>query len=175
MPFITIALAIAELVPRVLNLFKKFPANEHKGLAEKVVKIAKDITGTNEKLLLNSLNANPQMVEQLNKRIMDLEKDLIRYKDQQLARERDMALMGYGKQNWRADLMVMLAVVGLFGCVGVLILCKGELPGEIMGIVSTIAGIFGSCLKDVYSFEFGSSRSSKEKDEVTASLLNKLK
>jgi len=41
------------------------------------------------------------------------------------------------------------------------------------GIISTVAGIFGACLKDAYAFEFGSSRGSKEKDMTVASLVEK--
>jgi hypothetical protein len=56
-------------------------------------------------------------------------------------------------------------------------LFKVNLSGEVIGIVSTIAGIFGSCLKDAYAFEFGSSRGSKEKEnhliEMLGDLLNR--
>jgi hypothetical protein len=55
-------------------------------------------------------------------------------------------------------------------CLGSLAFFKETLPGEAVGIISTIAGIFGSCLKDAYAFEFGSSRGSKAKD--AAVLLN---
>jgi hypothetical protein len=46
-----------------------------------------------------------------------------------------------------------------------------SLSGEVIGIVSTIAGIFGSCLKDACAFEFGSSRGSKEKETHLIDLL----
>jgi hypothetical protein len=36
-----------------------------------------------------------------------------------------------------------------------------------------IAGIFGACLKDAYTFEFGSSRGSKEKDDSIATLIER--
>lgn len=41
-----------------------------------------------------------------------------------------------------------------------------SVPGEVVGIVSTIAGIFGACLRDAFQFEFGSSRGSREKDAI---------
>jgi hypothetical protein len=47
------------------------------------------------------------------------------------------------------------------------------LPGEAVGIISTVAGIFGACLKDAYAFEFGSSRGSKEKDSTVAAMLGR--
>ncbi len=86
--------------------------------------------------------------------------------DTQSARARDVELRKAGEHNTRADVMVIGAVVGLISCLAVLIFFKGEVPGEVVGIVSMVAGIFGACLKDAYAFEFGSSRGSKEKDAI---------
>lgn len=61
-------------------------------------------------------------------------------------------------RNRRMNFMVVGAALGLVFCLLMLTSYKNDLPGEIVGIVSTIAGIFGACLKDAYSFEFGSSR-----------------
>jgi hypothetical protein len=66
--------------------------------------------------------------------------------------------------NHRGDIMVIAAALGLIACLCSLSYFHHQLPGEAVGIISTIAGIFGSCLKDAYSFEFGSSRGSKDKD-----------
>jgi len=44
---------------------------------------------------------------------------------------------------------------------------------EAIGVISTMAGVFGACLKDVYAFEFGSSRGSKEKDDTVAALMER--
>jgi hypothetical protein len=87
--------------------------------------------------------------------------------DRASARARDTDLQkANGGYNTRADVMVIGAVVGLISCLGVLIFFRGDIPGEVVGIVSMIAGIFGACLKDAYAFEFGSSRGSKEKDAL---------
>jgi hypothetical protein len=63
--------------------------------------------------------------------------------------------------------------MGLILCLLSLAYFAQDLPGEAVGILSTIAGIFGSCLKDAYAFEFGSSRGSKEKDSTVAALLDR--
>jgi hypothetical protein len=55
----------------------------------------------------------------------------------------------------------------------VLVFFRKDIPGEAVGIISTVAGIFGACLRDAYQFEFGSSRGSKEKDALIAEQLNK--
>lgn len=81
----------------------------------------------------------------------------------------------YGR-NKRLGVMVICAVFGLLICLILLTVCRGNLSGEVVGIVSTISGIFGACLKDAYSFEFGSSRGSREKDErISATILERLR
>lgn len=81
----------------------------------------------------------------------------------------------HGK-NKRLNLMVIGAVLGLVFCLFVLTTYKSDLSGEVIGIISTISGIFGACLKDAYSFEFGSSRGSKDKDDkILNEILERLK
>lgn len=71
-----------------------------------------------------------------------------------------------GYQNRRADIMVVLDVVGLIVCLLVLAVMRKDLPPEVVTLVSTVAGIFGLCLRDAHTFEFGSSRGSREKDQI---------
>jgi hypothetical protein len=79
-------------------------------------------------------------------------------------------------RNRRLNFMIVSAAIGLVFCLIVLTSYNGDLPGEVVGIISTISGIFGACLKDAYSFEFGSSRGSKDKDDkISAAILEKLK
>lgn len=91
--------------------------------------------------------------------------------DRSNARQRDTSLFQTGRRNLRGDIMVLSALLGLLGCLAALTIFKMSLSGEVIGIVSTIAGIFGSCLKDAYAFEFGSSRGSKEKESHLIDLL----
>jgi hypothetical protein len=78
-------------------------------------------------------------------------------------------------RNKRLNIMVIGAALGLVFCLLMLTSYREDLPGEVVGIVSTISGIFGACLKDAYSFEFGSSRGSKDKDDkISSTILEKL-
>ncbi len=135
-----------------------------------------------EKLTEKMANLPPETLlafEQAKVRLQEIEKDREANRlaagttqqaailaDSQNARVRDVELRKSGGGNTRADVMVIGAVVGLISCLAVLIFFKGEVPGEVVGIVSMVAGIFGACLKDAYAFEFGSSRGSKEKDAL---------
>ena len=87
-----------------------------------------------------------------------------------------LKIMNTQSRNKRLNIMVIGAALGLILCLGMLTSYKQNLPGEVVGIISTISGIFGACLKDAYSFEFGSSRGSKEKDEkISSAIIEKLK
>lgn len=101
----------------------------------------------------------------------ELEFDRMYLADRQSARERDVELRKLtGGDNKRADVMVALDVIGLITCLAVLVFFRKEIPGEVVGILSTIAGIFGACLRDAHQFEFGSSRGSKDKDDLLAQM-----
>ncbi|MDR2766039.1 MAG: hypothetical protein LBB63_01065 [Holosporaceae bacterium] len=79
-------------------------------------------------------------------------------------------------KNRRMNIMVIGAALGLIACLLMLTSYKGNLSGEAVGIISTISGIFGACLKDAYSFEFGSSRGSRDKDEkISSAILERIK
>jgi hypothetical protein len=104
---------------------------------------------------------------------VEAEIELAVMKDRQDARLRDVALANAGRSNIRADVMVIAAATGLILCLASLAYFSEALPGEAVGIISTIAGIFGACLKDAYTFEFGSSRGSKEKDNAVAAMIER--
>jgi hypothetical protein len=104
---------------------------------------------------------------------IDARLQLAMLEDRQNARNRDVAFVQSGRRNSRADIMVISAAIGLITCLGSLAFYAQHLPGEATGIISTIAGIFGACLKDAYAFEFGSSRGSKEKDSTVAAMIER--
>lgn len=95
--------------------------------------------------------------------------------DVQSARARDMAYIAAGKENNRANWMVAGAVVGLVVCVAAAVVMKlhGDLDTASATLLTTFATYFGLSLRDCYSFEFGSSRSSKSKDETIKVLSEK--
>jgi hypothetical protein len=89
------------------------------------------------------------------------------------ARKRDTAFVSTGRWNWRADILAVLAVGGLVTCVW-FIARDSDMEERAVNAIMFVAGVLAAAVRDVYSFEFGSSRGSKEKDEVfLASLRNK--
>ena len=158
------ATTLAAFFPSIL---KWINGSSGENIATDILKIAQNITGHND---LNgiemALSENPRTLLDFQKALLAFERSMSWHEtsDRNSARRRDMDLINAGRQNFRADIMVIAAAIGLSSCLLALAFYRGSLPGEAVGIISTIAGIFGSCLKDAYAFEFGSSRGSKEKD-----------
>lgn len=163
-PF-TIALGLAQIAPSLLRFFGV--GDKSVAVAEKVIGLAQTITGqpTGESALAE-LQANAAKAHEFRMAALQIDADLERayLDDRKDARARDIALHQAGYANRRADWMVLFDVVGLIACLVVLSVFRKEVPGEVVGLLATIAGIFGLCLRDAHQFEFGSSRGSKEKD-----------
>lgn len=172
-PIIAAALGFAEFAPMIARWLS---GNQAEDVATRVVDMAKKITGyedTNN--AVSYFRENPTAIIEFQKAVLEMDKDLevAVFQDRQNARNRDIALAQVGHKNMRADIMVVSAALGLIMCLASLAFYSEALPGEAVGIISTVAGIFGACLKDAYAFEFGSSRGSKEKDSTVAAILGR--
>jgi len=169
---ITVAMALAQFAPWLTKLLTG--SDKAAEVAGKVVTVAQAVTGApTPSAALAAIQADPSKVLEFQQAIaaqqIDLEKAYL--EDRADARAHDIGVRKLdGGRNHRADVMVGLDVVGLISCLAVLVVFKGQLPGEVVGIVSTVAGIFGACLRDAHQFEFGTSRSSQNKDEIISNL-----
>ncbi len=170
-PLIPIALQLASMAPTVMRYFGAgAPAAS---VVDRVVQVAQQVTGAaTPAQAVQQLQADPALVLQYQQRLIEIDGELERayLNDRADARRRDVALAQAGMRNRRADLMVVMDVVGLVACLGVLALYRDKMPAEVVTLLSTIAGIFGLCLRDAHQFEFGSSRGSKEKDQLLAQI-----
>jgi hypothetical protein len=168
-PLIGMALGLAaEFGP---GLVRHFAGDKAADVTDKVIGAAKAVTGKDDpNEAVEMIRADPALAAQLRQNLASLEVEVTKayLADRQNARQRDVEMRKAGYSNSRADLMVAGAGVVLVSCLGCLVLLKGDLPGEAVGIISTVAGIAGACLKDAFQFEFGSSRGSKEKDRLMA-------
>jgi hypothetical protein len=164
---LSIAFGLAQFAPQVIRWIT---GNEKaEAAAAQVVQIAQAVTGQpTGQAALQALQADPALVLQYRQAVLASAAELDRayLADRQDARRRDVDLARAGRLNVRADVMVFLDVVGLVACLVVISLYRQQLPGEVVGIISTVAGIFGACLRDAHQFEFGSSRGSQEKTEL---------
>lgn len=165
---ITAAVALAQFAPSILRFFGV--GEKPVGAAEKIMEIAQTVTGgKNPDEVIAELRESATLRLQFQQAVLaadaELEKAVLA--DRQDARAHDVEVRKLnGGENRRQDVMIIGAVFGLVCCLAVLVVFRKEMPGEVVGILSMIAGIFGACLKDAYAFEFGSSRGSKEKDAI---------
>ncbi|OJX13203.1 MAG: hypothetical protein BGO77_08515 [Caedibacter sp. 37-49] len=169
LPLSATAMVLAEMAPAIARWFTQSDDSlaSTQMVAAKVVDLAKKVSGSKEaNEAVKKLQEDPSLLLTFQKMIAKLDHDMERafLQDRGGARQRDSALAAAGQYNYRADIMVFAAALGLIACLVALGFYQAELPGEAVGIISTIAGIFGACLKDAYAFEFGSSRGSKAKD-----------
>ncbi|MCP4922735.1 MAG: hypothetical protein GY915_01705 [bacterium] len=121
------ALALAEMVPTIFKWIgggedddsrrnSKEKSQDFGDIAGYVVEIAKRISGVDHAgEAVNSIQGNKRLFLQFQKRMVDLERELIAaaLKDRIDARSRDMHMLKLGHHNRRADIMVIAASVGL--------------------------------------------------------------
>lgn len=170
-PLIPIALQLASMAPTVMRYFGA--GEPAASVVDRVVQVAQQVTGAaTPAQAVQQLQADPALVLQYQQRLIEIDGELERayLGDRADARRRDVALAQAGRRNTRADVMVVMDVVGLVACLAVLALFRDQIPTEVVTLLSTIAGIFGLCLRDAHQFEFGSSRGSKEKDQLLAQI-----
>jgi hypothetical protein len=170
-PIMAAALGLASFAPLITRWLEGDKAQE---AAAKAVSLAQTITGALDPLeAFQKLQGNADLASEFQKAIIqaEMELELATLKDRQHARMRDMSITNVKRSNIRADILAIGASGGLFLCLVFLAYFK-PLP-EAIGVISTVAGVLGACLKDVYAFEFGSSRGSKEKDDTVAALMER--
>ena len=167
---ITIAMGLAQFAPGIIKWITG--SEKAEAAAAKVVDIAKAATGqsTGEAALI-TLKADPNAVIAFRQSVMANEAELDKafLLDRQNARGRDVAMVQAGRYNWRADVLAVLAVGGLVLCVYFIARDAG-LPERAVNAIMFVAGVLASAVRDVYGFEFGSSRSSQVKDGTISEL-----
>lgn len=102
---------------------------------------------------------------------LGLESFKVEVEDRSSARIRDAEFIKKGLTNHRANLMFFLAVV----MVGLLvwIVWKDQSINEyVKGIFTLVLGRFLGYLDNIYNFEFGTTRGSREKDDTINTMVN---
>lgn len=171
-PLLPIVLGLAQFAPSLMRFFGAGETST--AVAEQVAGIAQSVSGAKtpeEALAAIQRSTDLQAQFQLAVLAADAELEKAFLYDRQDARRRDVALAQAGVHNTRANAMVLLDAVGLIVCLVVLIFFRADMPGEVVGVITSIASIFGLCLRDAHQFEFGSTRGSREKDGLIAGLV----
>lgn len=187
-----IAFKLASLVaPALVGLLKGPKAEE---AAQKVVDVARQVTGIDdpekaaERLEQSSAALTAYRIELMQHEEFKLQLAADERKDERRAdaenisgaRVRDVDVRKLtGGDNKRADAMVIMVGIGLVSslvCIVALGVIKAEYgdavsEGVFTALLTQFANTgayFGLCLRDAFTFEFGSSRGSRVKDEALA-------
>lgn len=88
------------------------------------------------------------------------------------ARKRDAAFLAAGLRNWRADIMFGLAFIAICGLTWA-VWKNAEVTEFTKGIITLVLGRFLGYVDSAYQFEFGSTRTSKQKDSTIERLSGK--
>jgi len=163
-------LSLASIVP---SLMKYVGAGDNAiQIAEQAVGIAQTITGvTNSDEAIKILNTNSEKAQEFRLKIQEQEKswDEMYLKDVQSARDRDAKLAQAGYTNKRAHLLAIAAFVGV-GVTFFVVITSPDLNEYEKGIITLVLGRMLGYVDAIYNFEFGTTRSSKAKDDT----INKL-
>jgi len=90
-------------------------------------------------------------------------KTSITTRDTNNARKRDLLIVQKVGYNWRGNLILVSAHLGLIFAIVMIFFFHGELKDEELVICSTLISIFGSILTDASLFEFGNNSNRDEK------------
>jgi hypothetical protein len=166
---ISIALGLAQFVPSIVRWLGGDQAGD---VAQQVVDTAQTVTGKTGQAALDGIKADPaaQLAFQqaMAAQSEDLEKAYLA--DRASARSRDLGLVQAGRRNIRADILAYAAIGGLISLIWVLLV--HSIPeGPTRDILLILSGALVAIVKDVYGFEFGSSRGSEVKTEQIAKLM----
>lgn len=96
---------------------------------------------------------------------LDIEAFKEEVKDRGSARDRDVEFIKRGAHNYRADLMFLLAVSMIAAMVWI-VWKDPDINEYVKGIFTLVLGRFLGYLDNIYNFEFGTTRGSRDKDDT---------
>lgn len=164
-------LALAQFAPYILKFFNAGEAPTK--IVETISGVAKSVSGASTlDEAVSILQNNAEKAYEFKSRMLDVNAQLeTEYlKDRQDARNRDIELAKAGYRNVRADILAYGAIAALISVI-FLLLFKQVPEGPGRDLLMVLTGTLVAIIKDVYSFEFGTTRSSKEKDVVIGKLV----
>lgn len=167
---ITIAMGLANFAPQILKWVTG--SDKAEAAATAVVDIAKKVTGLDKgDEAVEAMKANPELALQFRLAVMNNSSDLDKayLADVADARKRSTLLAQAGMKNWRPDVMFILAIAVISALVW-LIWKDPSINEYVKGIFTLVLGRFLGYLDNIYNFEFGSTRSNKQKDETIQNL-----
>lgn len=154
-------------------LVTKIAGDKAGEVAEKVVNTAAAVAGlppdTPPDEIIRRVQGDPEAMERLRYEfeLLNQQEHERILEDRQSARDYQIKVGAKGRT--RGDWMLMGAGAGLVVCVLTIVIAQrvgSELADGELALLTTISGVLLKMISDAFAFEFGSSRGSKEKDEI---------
>jgi hypothetical protein len=156
-PLIPVIMALAQFVPAIT----RWVSGENAGpIAETIAGVAQTVTGsTSIQDAIQRIMTEPdkQRAFQLAMQEKGDELEKAYLLDRQSARERDARIQVATGRNRRGDILAGIAITGFIALMALLFLGPEISSGE-RDLVMIMTGALISIVKDVYGFEFGSSK-----------------
>jgi hypothetical protein len=176
LPLIAAATKLLPFVAAVPEVIRAFGGEKQAAAADRIVGAAQFLTGqADPDRAVDAIAKDPALQAELVKVLSAerLEFERLALADRQGARQRDVEVRKLtGGRNRRADVMLIAAFVGVIAIAGFVtwISLAGleAKAGLAIGFLTTIGGMFARNIGTAFDFEFGSSRSSRDKDDLIA-------
>jgi hypothetical protein len=171
-PLIPIAMQLAQFAPGIIRLFGGSDSNKAADIAEKVVGVARAVTGiADPQAALETIKLDPAKAAEfeLAMNAQQLEFERIYLADTQSARARDVELARAGIKNHRANVLAGAALLLVVVCLFIVIWSSGA-DDFAKATISLILGRALGWVEQLFSFEFGTTRASKAKDDTISKL-----
>jgi len=163
-------MSLAQFAPAIIKWATGSDKAEE--VAGKVIDVAKAVTGRDTPdAALAAIQADPALAIEFRKAIManELEYDRMYLVDVQSARQRDISLSASGMHNYRANVLAGMAILLVIVCL-VVVVWMSDLDDYAKGTITLICGRALGWVEQIFSFEFGTTRSSKMKDDTISRL-----
>lgn len=160
LPLISLAAQFAPGIMRAIG------AGKEAEVAEKVMAVTREIVGTSDAgEAARRLEEDPELASRYSEALIaaEVETDRLYLADKQDARARDIEIRRMGGENTRGDVLAYAAVAGFFAVLGAMFFVEipdGSPRDALLILLGTLAGV----VTQLFDFEFGSSKGSKEKD-----------
>lgn len=164
--------ALAQFAPLLFKYIGVGKDSVPSKIAETAADIAQQVTGSesvSDAIAVLTGNSKLQWEYKLQMMAHEQAMDKAYLEDTHSARNRDAEFVKAGMINWRAHSMYIMAWVVVVVAF-VMVWHSQELDDFVKATVSLILGRFLGYLDQIYNFEFGSTKSSRQKDDTIASL-----
>ncbi|UGQ44984.1 hypothetical protein [Massilia endophytica] len=169
-PLIPIAMQLAQYAPNIIKILSG--SDKAAEVAEKVVGVAQAITGQPDgESALAALKADPNKVLEFQEAMaaQQLQLEQMYLADTQNARARDVDLAKVGILNYRANMLAGGAGALVVFCLAIMVWRSG-LDNDAKAVITLILGRALGWIEQVFSFEFGTTRANKVKDDTIKAL-----